>query len=400
VSGSWSRGGPLDGVVVASFEHAVAVPYAARLLADLGARVIKIERPGVGDFARHYDRSCGTVSSYFAWVNGGKESLTLDLKHPDGADAARRLVARADVVLCNLSPGAARRLGLDADTLRAARPDLIVGELSSYGDDGPYGARKAFDALVQSEAGLVSLTGDGPVTARAGISVADIAGGAQLHAAVLAALLHRARTGEGATVRLSLLEALAEWMQQPLLYALGTGATPARTGAHHASIAPYGPFRCGDGLSVHLAVQNEPQWRRLCVDVVGRPDLADDPRFSGNPERVANRAALHDALDAAFASMTAPALLAALDAADVPAGQTRDLFEVADHPQLAARDRWAALPVPGGEPVRLLRPPADSSAWTWSPAPVPALGEHTDAVLAWLGYEPDEIAALHDRDAV
>jgi len=400
--------GPLGGTVVVSLEHAVAVPYAARLLADLGARVIKVERPGGGDFARHYDRSCGAVSSYFAWTNGGKESITVDLKHDAGAEVVRRLVARADVVLCNLSPGARGRLGLDAGTLRAARPELIVAELSSYGDSGPdsgplggpYATRKAFDALVQSEAGLVSVTGDGAVTARAGISVADIAGGVQLHAAVLAALLHRQRTGCGATLRVSLLEALAEWMHQPLLYALGTGAAPPRTGAHHASIAPYGPFVCADGAAVHLAVQNEPQWRRLCTEVVGRPELADDPRFAGNPQRVANRGELHAALDAAFRAMTAPQLLAALDAADVPAAQTRDLFEVAGHPQLAARGRWAELPVPGGSPVPVLRPPVDSDVWGWSPGSVPAAGEHTDAVLAWLGYPPEEIAALHDQGAV
>jgi itaconate CoA-transferase len=394
------RDRPLDGVVVASFEHAVAVPYASRLLADLGARVVKVERRGEGDFARHYDRSCGDVSSYFAWTNGGKESITLDLKHDGGVEVARRLVERADVVLCNLSPGAAGRLGLDAETLRAARPELVVAELSSYGSGGPYGTRKAFDALVQSEAGLISVTGNGEVTARAGISVADIAGGTQLHAAVLAALLHRQRTGRGATIRLSLLEALAEWMHQPLLYALGTGAAPPRTGGHHASIAPYGPFVCGDGRAVHLAVQNEQQWRRLCVDVVRQPALADDPRFHDNPSRVARRAELHAAFDAAFASMTAAELLAALDAADVPAAQTRDLFEVAAHPQLAARSRWAKLPVPGGAPVRMLRPPFDVDGWQWSPAPVPAVGEHTDQVLRWLGYRPHEIAGLRDRGAV
>ncbi|HEY0636448.1 MAG TPA: CaiB/BaiF CoA-transferase family protein [Pseudonocardiaceae bacterium] len=395
-----NRTAPLDGVVVASFEHAVAVPYAARLLADLGATVVKVERRGTGDFARHYDRSCGEVSSYFAWVNGGKQSITLDLKHPAGREVATRLVAASDVVLCNFAPAAAERLGLSAERLRAERPALIVAALSSYGDDGPYAERKAFDALVQSEAGLVSLTGEGEVTARAGISVADIAGGTQLHAAVLAALLHRARTGEGATIRLSLLEALAEWMQQPLLYALGTGAAPPRTGAHHASIAPYGPFRCGDGGTVHLAVQNEPQWQRLCADVLSRPELAHDPRFASNPLRVEHRVPLHAELDAAFAGHTEASLLAALHAADVPAGSTRDLFGVAAHPQLAARSRWAALPVPGGDPVRLLRPPVDSSAWTWHPSPVPALGEHTDEVLARLGYSPAEVAALRSTAAI
>lgn len=390
---------PLDGTVVVSFEHAVAVPYASRLLADLGARVVKIERRGMGDFARHYDRSCGEVSSYFAWVNGGKESITLDLKHPSAAEVIGRLVGRADVVLCNLAPDAARRLGIDADTLRAARPSLVVAELSSFGEGGPYGARKAFDALVQSEAGLISVTGDGAVTARAGISVADIAGGVQLHAAVLAALLHRARTGEGATLRLSLLEALAEWMHQPLFYAMGTGVAPPRTGAHHASIAPYGPFRCADGGFVHLAVQNEPQFHRLCA-AVGRSWMATDPRFTSNPARVANRSGLHSELDAAFLAMTAPEALAALDAADVPAAQTRDLFEVDAHPQLAARERWAKLPVPGGAPVRALRPPVDSSTWSWTPAAVPALGEHSAAVLDWLGYSPAEIAVLRESGAV
>jgi itaconate CoA-transferase len=309
-------------------------------------------------------------------------------------------VARADVVLCNLSPGSARRLGLDADALRHARPELVVAELSAYVEGGPYTDRKAFDALVQSEAGLISLTGDGEITARAGISVADIAAGVQLHSAVLAALLHRERTGEGATLRLSLLEALAEWMHQPLLYALGTGRVPPRTGAHHASIAPYGPFRCRDGGTVHVAVQNEPQWRRLCAKVVGHPELADDPRYATNPARVHNRAALHVELDAVFATMTAAQAMAALHAADVPAAQTRDLFEVAGHPQLAARDRWSALPVPGSQPVRFLRPPVDSDAWGWTPAAVPAVGEHTDAVLQWLGYSAAEIGVLRTGGVV
>lgn len=391
--------GPLHGTVVVSFEHAVAVPYAARLLADLGARVIKVERRDGGDFARHYDRSCGEVSSYFAWTNGGKESVTIDLKHERGLRVARQLVQRADVVLCNLAPGAARRLGLDADTLRAAHPRLVVAELSSYGTDGPYGQRKAFDALVQSETGLISVTGDGAVTARAGISVADIAGGVQLHAAVLAALLQRERTGQGCTLRLSLFEALAEWMHQPLFYARGTGAPPPRTGPHHASIAPYGPFRCADGATVHIAVQNEPQWQRLCRQVLGRPELGADPRFANNPERVANRAQLHDELDAAFGRLSAAQLLAALDAADVPAAQARDLAEVDAHPQLAARQRWSELPAPGAT-VRALRPPVDSDGWQWHPAAVPACGEHTDSVLAWLGYQPTEVAELRATGAV
>ncbi|WP_433269667.1 CaiB/BaiF CoA transferase family protein [Actinosynnema sp. CS-041913] len=386
---------PLDGVLVVSLEQAVAVPYAARLLADLGARVVKVERPDGGDFARHYDHACGEVSSYFAWTNVGKESLTLDLKNPAGREVLDRLISRADVVLCNLSPGAARRIGVDADTLRAEHPTLVVGELSGYGDSGPYAGRKAFDALVQSEAGLVELTGEGDVTARAGISVADIAAGVQLHSAVLAALLHRARTGEGATLRLSLFEAMAEWMHQPMLYAAGTGAAAPRTGAHHPSIAPYGPFPCRDG-SVHLAVQNDPQWRRLCT-VLGRPELADDPRFGTVSSRVGHRPALHAELD--FTDWTAADLLDALDRADVPAARTRSVADLPDHPQLADRDRWTTVPVPGGE-TAMLRPPVDSTAWKWAPGAVPRHGQHTDHVLSTLGYGPDEIEALRTQSAV
>ncbi|GAA2994639.1 CaiB/BaiF CoA transferase family protein [Actinokineospora diospyrosa] len=381
---------PLDGLVVLSLEQAVAVPYATRLLADLGARVIKVERPGSGDFARHYDRACGDVSSYFAWTNVGKESLTVDLKHPDGAAVVTAIAARADVVMCNLSPGAARRLGLDADTLRSAFPRLIVAELSSYGDGGPYRDRKAFDALIQSETGLVAATGDGSSMARAGISVADIAAGTQLHAAVLAALLGRSKTGEGATLRLTLMEALAEWMHQPALYAHGTGKDPERVGAHHPTIAPYGPFTCRDGGAVHLAVQNDGQWGRLCAVV----SLAPDARFETVAGRVEHRAELHAQLQTYFDQVDSDELLADLDRADVPAARTRPVGELTRHPQLVARGRWTEVPVPGGV-TPLLRPPVDGL--TWEAAPVPALGEHTDAVLAWLGYPVDKIADLRSR---
>ncbi|MCP3800924.1 CoA transferase [Allokutzneria sp. A3M-2-11 16] len=392
--------GPLSGVVVVSLEQAVAVPYASRLLADLGARVIKVERVGGGDFARHYDNACGEVSSYFAWTNVGKESITLDFKQPEGREVLAKLIERADVVLCNLSPAVGRRIGVDAETLCASRPDLIVGELSGYGDGGPYSERKAYDALVQSEAGLIELTGEGEVTARTGISVADISGGVHLHAAVLAALYHRQRTGEGTALRLSLLESLAEWVQQPLLYATGTGRIPPRAGAHHASIAPYGPFRCGDGGTVHLAVQNEPQWTRLCERVLNRADLAIDPRFTTVASRVEHRQALHAELHTVFDGMTAEGLLAALDAADVPAARTRDVLGLAEHPQLAARDRWREVPVPGGASPRMLRPPVDATHWSWSPAPVPRLGQHTGAILSWLGYDEGRARKLREKGAV
>ncbi|MEU4444443.1 CaiB/BaiF CoA-transferase family protein [Actinosynnema sp. NPDC050801] len=386
---------PLDGVLVVSLEQAVAVPYATRLLADLGARVVKVERPDGGDFARHYDTACGSVSSYFAWTNAGKQSLTLDLKHPAAAEIVHRLVATADVVLCNLSPDAARRLNVDASSLRQVKPDLVIGELSGYGDTGPYASRKAFDALVQSETGLIELTGQDEVTARAGISVADIAAGVQLQSAVLAALLHRSRTGEGATLRLSLFDAMAEWMHQPMLYAAGTGRAAPRTGAHHPSIAPYGPFPCSDG-AVHLAVQNDPQWRRLCR-VLGRPALADDPRFTTVTSRVTHRAALHAELD--FTAWTAADLLDALDRADVPAARTRSVADLPDHPQVTARGRRATVPVPAGG-ITVLRPPVDSSAWEWVPEAVPALGEHTEHVLHGLGYSAEQVAALRAQSAI
>jgi crotonobetainyl-CoA:carnitine CoA-transferase CaiB-like acyl-CoA transferase len=330
------------------------------------------------------------VSSYFAWTNVGKESITLDITHPRGREVIQRLVAGADVVLCNLSLGAARRHGLDPDTLRAGRPDLVIGELSGYGEGGPYTERKAFDALIQSETGLVELTGDGDVTARAGISVADIAAGVQLQSAVLAALFNRTRTGVGATLRLSLFEALAEWMHQPMLYAAGTGAAAPRSGAHHPSIAPYGPFPCRDG-AVHLAVQNDPQWRRLCATVLDRPELADDPRFGTVADRVRHRDALHAALD--FSAWTAMDLLAALDAADVPAARTRSVADLPEHPQLVARDRRVDVAVPDGT-ATMLRPPVDSDAWDWRPGAVPGRGEHTDHVLRTLGYTESEIATL------
>lgn len=374
---------PLDGVVVVSLEQAVAVPYATRLLADLGARVIKVERPGTGDFARHYDSACGEVSSYFAWTNVGKESLSLDLFHPDGREVLDRLVERADVLLCNLSPRVWDRLALDL-------PDrLVVGELSGYGWEGPYADRKAFDALVQSEAGLVSLTGEGEVMARAGISVADIAAGVQLQSAVLAALLQRARTGSGARLRLSLFEAMAEWMHQPMLYAVGTGAAAPRSGAHHPSIAPYGPVACADG-AVHLAVQNDGQWRRLC-DLVG---LAAQERFATVASRVEHREELQKILEQAFSGITAGELLATLDAADVPAALTRPITDLPAHPQLRT---WADVPVPGGT-ARMLPPPV--TGFDWSPGAVPGLGQHNGRVLRWLGYSDEELSSLESRSVL
>ncbi|GLY49129.1 CoA transferase [Lentzea sp. NBRC 102530] len=366
-----------------SLEQAVAVPYATRLLADLGARVIKVERPGVGDFARHYDSACGEVSSYFAWTNVGKESVSLDITHPDGREVLERLVARADVLLCNLSPRVWARLALELPS------SLIVGELSGYGWDGPYADRKAFDALVQSEAGLVTLTGEGDVMARAGISVADIAAGVQLQSAVLAALLQRGRTGEGARLRLSLFAAMAEWMHQPMLYASGTGAQAPRSGAHHPSIAPYGPVACADG-SVHLAVQNDGQWQRLC----GLIGLGAEERFATVASRVEHRGELQKLLEQAFSDLTAAELLVTLDEADVPCALTRPVTDLPTHPQL---DTWVDVRVPGGT-ARMLAPPV--AGFEWSAGAVPELGEHNERVLTWLGYSGEELSSLRVRSVL
>lgn len=378
---------------VVTFDHAVSVPYAGRLLADLGADVVKVERPG-GDFARYYDTACGEVSSYFAWINRGKRSVVLDLKSPAGLAAAHRLVDTADVVLANLGPGATARLGLDGDALRSRRPSLVTCELTGYGEGGPSSGRKAYDLLMQSEAGLLELTGDGPVTARAGISVADIAAGVQVHAAVLAALLHRERTGEGATLRISLLEALTEWMHQPMLYALGTAAPPPRTGGRHPSIAPYGPFPCGDGISVHLAVQNEREWARLCAVVLGHAPLAVDPRFTTVRDRVANRDALHAEIDRSLGAVTAERAGELLDEAGIAWTRVGIVTDLPSHPQLLARGRWHPVPVPGGAPVPMADPPVDSSAWPARGGAVPALGAHTREVLGELGYAGAELAEL------
>ncbi|WP_181779617.1 CaiB/BaiF CoA transferase family protein [Pseudonocardia pini] len=385
---------PLTGIRVVSFDHAVSVPYAGRLLADLGADVVKVERPGGGDFARGYDAACGEVSSYFAWINRGKRSVVLDLKSAEGLEAAHKLVDTADVMLANLAPGATARLGLDGDALRGRRPELITCELTGYGEGGPSAGRKAYDALIQSETGLLEITGDGPVTARTGISTADIAAGVQVHAAVLAALFHRERTGEGATLKLTLLEALAEWMHQPMLYTLGTGRTPARSGGHHASIAPYGPFACADG-AVHLAVQNQREWLRLCTTVLDDETIAVDERFATIPARLEHREELHSLLHEVFASLTQDRLGALLDEADIAWSVVGRVGELPQHPQLVARERFVPVAVPGGTTVPMAVPPVDSSAWPPPPdAAVPALGANTREVLEELGYSPAEIATL------
>jgi crotonobetainyl-CoA:carnitine CoA-transferase CaiB-like acyl-CoA transferase len=375
---------PLDGLLVVSLEQAVAAPFATRQLADLGARVIKIERPRVGDFARDYDETVRGMASHFVWLNRSKESVALDLKSDHGRAAVRALVERADVFVQNLAPGAADRLGLDAGSLRAVNPALVHVSVSGYGPDGPYTSKKAYDLLVQCEAGLLSITGTPDEPSKVGISIADIASGMYAYSGILAALLARHRTGTGATIEVSMLEALAEWMGFPLNYAVYGGTPPPRTGARHAAIAPYGPFTCGDGQQVFLGLQNEREWATFCTQVLASPDTADDPRFARNSARVQHLDDLRVVIEEAFAGSTAAEAAARLETAGIANALLRDMAGLAAHPQLAARDRWREYDSPVG-PLRALIPPATFLGSEPVMGPVPAVGQHTEAVLAEFG---------------
>ena len=368
----------------------MAAPFATRQLADLGARVIKIERPDGGDFARGYDAAVNGMSSYFVWLNRTKESMTLDLKREEGAAILNRLIARADVFVQNLAPGAADRLGLSGDALCARHERLIVCSVSGYGSAGPYAEKKAYDLLVQSEVGLLSITGTEAEPARVGISVADIAAGMYAYSGILAALLARASTGRGTTVDVSLFDALGEWMQQPAYFA-ESGAAPPRSGPNHPSIAPYGPFRTGDGRQIYLGIQNAREWTRFCSAVLERPALADDPQFATNTARVRNRGALHAEIERAFAALTLEDVIARLDLAAIAFARMNTVNDFVAHPQLAARDSWRTIGSPSG-PLRATRPPAHIGGVDPHMGDVPALGQHTDGILAELDVDRATIA--------
>ncbi|MDN5857529.1 MAG: CoA transferase [Pseudonocardia sp.] len=370
-------GHPLDAVVVVACEQAVAAPFATRQLAELGARVIKIERPGSGDFARDYDTAVRGLSSHFVWLNRSKESMVLDLK-VDSATALR-LLERADVFVQNFAPGAAERLGLGAAALRARFPRLITCSITGYGPDGPYRDAKAYDLLVQAETGVVAVTGSPDEPAKAGIPVADIAAGMYAFSGILAALYERERTGRGRHVEISLFDALVEWMGFPLQYTIGSGAAPQRAGTDHAAIAPYRTFAAGDGGEIVLGIQNEREWSAFCAQVLCRPALAVDERFASGAARLANRSALHAEIDAVFAALTTAEIVERLDAARIANARLREVADVLDHPQLVTRQRWTEVGSPAGG-LRSLRPPLDPARM----GPVPALGEHTDAIRAWL----------------
>ncbi|MFF1545742.1 CaiB/BaiF CoA transferase family protein [Streptomyces sp. NPDC058291] len=390
---------PLEGLTVVAVEQAVAAPFATRQLADLGARVIKVERIDGGDFARGYDTAAAGLASHFVWCNRGKESVALDLKDPRGLDVVRRLIAGADVFVQNLAQGAAARLGLDAATLCATHPRLVAVDISGYGPSGPYAGKRAYDMLVQCEAGLVSVTGTPGQPVKAGIPAADIAAAMYAFSGVLAALVRRGTTGRGGPVEVSMLEALAEWMGHPLHHTIHGGTAPARTGLAHAVIAPYDAYATADGGQVLLSVQNDREWRRLAEQVLGQAGLGTDPAYATNAARVTNREHTDALVAQALGALGTDDALARLEEAGIACARLRDLHELAGHPQLAARARWREVGTPVG-PLRALLPPITLPGGAEAPmGDVPALGEHTEALLRAVGMTDEEIAALR-RDGV
>ncbi|MDQ0571024.1 itaconate CoA-transferase [Variovorax paradoxus] len=390
---------PLDGITVVSLEHAIAAPFCTRQLADLGARVIKVERPGVGDFARAYDARVGGEASHFVWVNRSKESLTLDLKQPAALAVLQELVAEADVLVQNLAPGAAARMGLGAEALQAKHPRLIVCDISGYGEDGPYRDKKAYDLLIQSEAGFLSVTGTPDDPCKSGNSIADIAAGMYAYTGILAALLQRGKTGKGSHIDVSMLESLAEWMGYPMYYAYDGAPPPPRSAASHATIYPYGPFPAGDGGTVMLGLQNEREWRTFCEKVLLQAGLATDPRFDSNARRNDNREALRAIIVETFAALSTVQVVERLDAAQIANARMNDMAGLWAHPQLQARDRWRQVGSPAGD-IPALLPAGRQSAFDYRMDPVPAVGEHTEAILRSLGRGDAEIAALREAGAV
>ena len=389
----------LEGITVVALEHAIAAPFCTRQLADLGARVVKIERPGVGDFARAYDARVRGLASHFVWTNRSKESLSLDLKHPEAPGIVAKLLGGADVLVQNLAPGAAARMGLSFDALHGAHPGLIVCDISGYGADGPYRDKKAYDLLIQSESGFVSTTGTPEEPAKAGCSVADIAAGMYAYSNILAALIERGRTGRGKRIDVSMLESMVEWMSYPMYYAFDGAPPPPRAGAAHATIYPYGPFPTGDGNTVMLGLQNEREWQVFCDKVLGQPALVADPRFDTNARRNASRAELRAIIVEAFAALDAGGAVALLEAAGIANARVNTMADVWAHPQLQARGRWTEVGTPAG-PIPALLPPGTSAADAPRMDDIPALGAHTDAILAGLGYDAATIARLRRDGAI
>ncbi len=390
---------PLEGITVVSLEQAVAAPFCSRQLADLGARVIKIERPGVGDFARGYDQSVKGLSAYFVWLNRSKESLTLDVKQERAKDVLARLVAKADVFIQNLAPGAAQRLGLGGDELLKQHPRLVVCDISGYGDTGPYSKKKAYDLLVQSEAGILSVTGTPESPAKVGVSLTDIGTGLHAYAAILAALYDREKTGKGARIEVTMFDAMVEWMMHPLYYTHFGGSAPRRSGPDHATIVPYGRFRTGDGASVMFGIQNEREWASFCDKVLYQPAMARDSRYDSNTKRTAARAEVVKLIEDVFAALTVEEAIAKLDAAGIANAHMNTPEEVWAHAQLRARDRWREFASPAG-PLPGPLPPATFSGFEARMDAVPAVGEHSDSILAELGFGDGEIAQMREQKGI
>jgi itaconate CoA-transferase len=384
---------PLEGITVVGLEQVIAGPFCTRQLAELGARVIKIERLDGGDAARGYDRTVKGQSSHFVWVNRSKESLALDVKHPASKPILEKLLQKADVFVQNLAPGAAERLGLGAAELRAKNPRLIWCGISGYGPDGPYAEKKAYDLLVQCEAGLLSVTGSADAPAKAGIPVADIAAGMYAFSSILAALIRRARDGEGATLDITMFEALGEWMGFPANFTAYGGSAPPRSGAHHATIVPYGPFKAGDGGTVFLSIQNEREFERFCEVVLAKPNLKSDARFSTGPARARHRDAMHAEIDSVFSKKTSREIIQLLESAEIANAKLNSMQEFWEHPQLKARDRWREVGSPAG-PIAAMKPPFNLDGFEPRMDAVPALGEHSRAILTELGFNTAEIAHL------
>jgi itaconate CoA-transferase len=384
---------PLEGITVVGLEQVIAGPFCTRQLAELGARVIKIERPGSGDAARGYDRTVKGMSSHFVWVNRSKESLALDVKQPGAKPILEKLIQKADVFVQNLAPGAADRLGLGAAELRARHPKLIWCGISGYGPAGPYAEKKAYDLLVQCEAGLLSVTGTPAQPAKAGIPVADIAAGMYAFSSILAALYRGARDGIGATLDITMFESLGEWMGFPANFTAYGGEAPPRSGAHHATIVPYGPFRAGDGGTLFLSIQNEREFGRFCAMVLEKKDLSSDARFSTGPSRAKNRNAMHEEIERVFSKLSTGKILDRLEKAEIANARLNSMQEFWDHPQLKARERWREVGSPAG-PIAAIKPPFNLDGFEARMDAIPALGEHSRAILAELGFGPGEIERM------
>ena len=390
---------PLDGITVVALEHVIAAPFCTRQLADLGARIIKIERPGDGDFARGYDRQVEGLSSHFVWVNRSKESLTLDLKQESAIAVLKNLLKTADVFIQNLAPGAAARMGLTAEALQKDNPGLILCAISGYGNDGPYRDKKAYDLLIQSEAGFLSITGTPETPSKAGNSIADIAAGMYAYTNILAALLQRGKTGKGTVIDISMLEALSEWMSFPMYYAYKGANPPSRNGASHATIYPYGSFKAGDGKTVMLGLQNEREWAKFCETVLENPALAKDERFDKNFKRNEKRAELLEIINACFSKLSSEQLIARLEQAQIANAHLNDMEGLWKHEQLKARHRWTEVNTPNGQ-IPALLPPGLNDSYEYRMDPVPSVGQHTDAILKELGIAESEIANMRASGAI